>query len=49
MGVAFAYFVVFPLMFAFFTAVAPEGVSVMTDINAYLDFILTLFFAFAGF
>ena len=46
MGVAFAYFVVFPLMFAFFTAVAPEGVSVMTDINAYLDFILTLFFAF---
>ena len=45
-GVAFAYFVVFPLMFAFFTAVAPEGVEVMTDINAYLDFILTLFFAF---
>lgn len=45
-GVAFAYFVVFPLMFAFFTAVAPEGVSVMTDINAYLDFVLTLFFAF---
>ena len=46
LGVGFAYFVVFPLMFAFFTAVAPEGVSVMTDINAYLDFILTLFFAF---
>jgi len=45
-GVAFAYFVVFPLMFAFFTAVAPEGVAVMTDINAYLDFVLTLFFAF---
>lgn len=45
-GVAFAYFVVFPLMFAFFTAVAPQGVSVMTDINAYLDFVLTLFFAF---
>ena len=45
-GIAFAYFVVFPLMFAFFTAVAPEGVEVMTDINAYLDFILTLFFAF---
>jgi sec-independent protein translocase protein TatC len=45
-GVAFAYFVVFPLMFSFFTAVAPEGVSVMTDINAYLDFVLTLFFAF---
>ena len=45
-GVAFAYFLVFPLMFSFFTAVAPEGVSVMTDINAYLDFVLTLFFAF---
>ena len=45
-GVAFAYFAVFPLMFGFFTAVAPEGVSVMTDINAYLDFVLTLFFAF---
>lgn len=45
-GVAFAYFVVFPLMFAFFTAAAPSGVSVMTDINAYLDFVLALFFAF---
>jgi sec-independent protein translocase protein TatC len=45
-GVSFAYFVVFPLMFAFFAAVAPEGVTMMTDINAYLDFILTLFFAF---
>lgn len=45
-GVAFAYFAVFPLMFRFFTTVAPEGVSVMTDINAYLDFVLALFFAF---
>ncbi len=45
-GVAFAYYLVFPLMFGFFTAVAPEGVAVMTDINAYLDFVLTLFFAF---
>jgi len=45
-GVAFAYYVVFPLMFRFFAAVAPEGVTMMTDINAYLDFILTLFFAF---
>lgn len=45
-GVAFAYFVVFPLMFAFFTAVAPSGVTVMTDIAAYLDFVLALFFAF---
>lgn len=45
-GVAFAYFVVFPLMFAFFNAVAPEGVTVMTDINNYLDFVLVIFFAF---
>lgn len=45
-GVAFAYYVVFPLMFGFFAAVAPEGVTMMTDISAYLDFILTLFFAF---
>jgi sec-independent protein translocase protein TatC len=45
-GVAFAYFVVFPIMFGFFTSVAPQGVTVMTDINAYLDFILALFFAF---
>ena len=45
-GVAFAYFAVFPLMFSFFAAAAPEGVTMMTDINAYLDFILTLFFAF---
>lgn len=46
LGIAFAYFVVFPLMFAFFNAVAPEGVSVMTDIGAYLDFILIIFLAF---
>jgi sec-independent protein translocase protein TatC len=45
-GVSFAYYVVFPLMFSFFAAVAPQGVTMMTDINAYLDFILTLFFAF---
>jgi sec-independent protein translocase protein TatC len=45
-GVAFAYFIVFPLMFGFFTAVAPSGVTVMTDIAAYLDFVLALFFAF---
>jgi sec-independent protein translocase protein TatC len=45
-GVAFAYYVVFPLMFGFFAAVAPEGVTMMTDISAYLDFILTIFFAF---
>ena len=45
-GVAFSYFVVFPLMFSFFAAVAPEGVTMMTDISAYLDFIITIFFAF---
>lgn len=45
-GCAFAYFVVFPLVFAFFTSMAPEGVAVMTDINRYLDFVLTLFIAF---
>lgn len=46
LGVAFAYFVVFPLIFAFFTSTAPEGVAVMTDIGSYLDFVLKLFFAF---
>ncbi|NLY56933.1 MAG: twin-arginine translocase subunit TatC [Gammaproteobacteria bacterium] len=45
-GMAFAYFVVFPLVFGFFTSVAPEGVTVMTDISAYLDFVMTLFLAF---
>ncbi|KKO48464.1 twin-arginine protein translocation system subunit TatC [Arsukibacterium sp. MJ3] len=45
-GIAFAYFVVFPLVFAFFTSVAPEGVTVATDISSYLDFVLKLFFAF---
>lgn len=45
-GIAFAFFVVFPLLFGFFTATAPEGVAVMTDIGRYLDFVLKLFFAF---
>jgi sec-independent protein translocase protein TatC len=45
-GVAFAYFVVFPLMFAFLTTTAPVGVQVMTDMTNYLDFVLLLFFAF---
>lgn len=45
-GMAFAYFVVFPLIFAFFTATAPVGVQVMTDIDAYLSFVLMLFLAF---
>ena len=47
-GVTFAYYVVFPLVFAFFTGTAPDGVSVMTDISRYLDFVLTLFFAFGA-
>ncbi len=46
LGIAFAYLIVFPLMFAFFSAVTPEGVAMMTDISNYLDFILTIFFAF---
>ncbi|MDO6708267.1 Sec-independent protein translocase subunit TatC [Photobacterium sp. 1_MG-2023] len=45
-GVAFAYFVVFPLVFGFFTNIAPEGVQVATDIASYLDFVLALFLAF---
>jgi len=45
-GMAFAYTVVFPLVFMFFTSTAPEGVSIMTDIRSYLDFVLKLFFAF---
>jgi sec-independent protein translocase protein TatC len=45
-GVAFAYFVVFPLIFQFMASVTPIGVTMMTDINRYLDFVLKLFFAF---
>lgn len=46
LGILFAYFVVFPVIFAFFTSTAPEGVLVMTDISSYLSFVLKLFFAF---
>ena len=46
LGIGFAYYVVFPLMFGFFSAVTPAGVTMMTDISAYLNFILTLFLAF---
>ncbi len=46
LGMLFAYYVVFPLVFAFFIGTTPDGVAVMTDISQYLDFILTLFFAF---
>jgi len=45
-GIAFAYFAVFPVVFTFFTSVAPEGVVIATDISSYLDFVLKLFFAF---
>ena len=46
-GALFAYFVVFPIVFGFFTSAAPEGVMVMTDIGKYLDFVLTMIFSFA--
>ncbi|WP_337841741.1 twin-arginine translocase subunit TatC [Rheinheimera sp.] len=46
LGICFAYFVVFPIVFGFFTSVAPEGVTIATDISSYLDFVLKLFFAF---
>lgn len=45
-GAAFAYFLVFPLVFGYLTAAAPVGVAVMTDISTYLDFVLAMFFAF---
>lgn len=45
-GIAFAYFVVFPMVFGFLVGVAPDSVSVMTDINSYLSFVLKLFLAF---
>jgi len=45
-GVAFAYFILFPIIFAFFASTTPEGVMMMTDISSYLDFTLLLFFAF---
>lgn len=48
LGMAFAYFVVFPLIFGFFVAVAPEGVAVMTDIGRYLDFVIMMFLAFGA-
>ena len=47
-GIAFVYYVVFPIVFAFFTSVVPEGVTIATDISSYLDFVLKLFFAFGA-
>jgi sec-independent protein translocase protein TatC len=46
LGMAFAYFLVFPVVFGFIVGVAPKGVAVMTDIGKYLDFVMTLFMAF---
>lgn len=46
LGMAFAYFAVFPIIFGFFASSAPAGVLVMTDVSSYLDFVLTLFLAF---
>jgi sec-independent protein translocase protein TatC len=46
LGMVFAYFVVFPLVFGFLVSAAPQGVAVMTDISRYLDFVLKMFFAF---
>lgn len=45
-GIAFAYYVVLPLAFAFFTNMAPDGITIATDISSYLDFVLKIFFAF---
>src|SRR5512147_1247730 len=45
-GMAFAYFVVFPVVFGFIVAAAPQGVAVMTDIDKYLSFVLGMFMAF---
>ena len=46
-GVLFTYFLVLPLVFGFFTGAAPEGVLIMTDISRYLDFVLSMMFAFS--
>lgn len=47
LGVLFTYFLVLPLVFGFFTGAAPEGVLIMTDISRYLDFVLSMMFAFS--
>jgi sec-independent protein translocase protein TatC len=46
LGMGFAYFLVFPLVFKFFAGITPIGVTMMTDINLYLDFVIKMFFAF---
>lgn len=45
-GTAFAYYIVFPLVFNFFTSIGPESVAIMTDISSYMNFVIKLFFAF---
>ena len=47
LGVLFTYFLVLPLVFGFFTGAAPAGVLIMTDISRYLDFVLSMMFAFS--
>src|SRR3977135_3541439 len=47
-GIVFAYFFVFPVMFQFFASTTPHGVAMMTDISSYLDFVLTMFLAFGA-
>ncbi len=46
LGIVFAYYIVFPLIFGFFTSIGPEGVAITTDIGRYLDFVLSIFFGF---
>ena len=47
LGILFTYFLVLPLVFGFFTEAAPQGILIMTDISRYLDFVLSLMFAFS--
>ena len=47
LGILFTYFLVLPLVFNFFTGSAPEGILIMTDISRYLDFVLSMMFAFS--
>ena len=46
LGIIFAYYIVFPLIFTFFTSIAPTGVQIATDISSFLDFVIKIFFAF---
>jgi sec-independent protein translocase protein TatC len=46
LGILFAYYIVFPLIFSFFTSIAPAGVQIATDITSFLNFVIKIFFAF---